>query len=80
MKLAEDGSGDVIIRMYESKKAGVTAQIRMDFGAFGLSISGAALCDMTEQERETLSVKDKKVSLEFKAFEIKSLRVKLCRE
>ena len=80
VKLAEDGSGDVIIRMYESKKAGVTAQIRMDFDAFGLSISGAALCDMTEQERETLSVKDKKVSLEFKAFEIKSLRVKLCRE
>ncbi len=71
MKPAEDGSGDIILRLYESKKAAVEAEISLDFGA-----RKAYLCDMLENITEELDVAGQKVTLPFKAFEIKTVRVK----
>lgn len=72
MKPAEDGSGDVILRLYESKKAACDAEI-----GFGFGIKKAYVCDMLENCGEEAEVTDGKVRLPFRAFEIKTLRVKL---
>ena len=71
MKPAEDGSGDVILRLYEAKKAATDAEISLGFDA-----SGASLCDMLENVTEELELTDGKLKLSFRAFEIKTVRVK----
>ena len=71
MKPAEDGSGDVILRLYEAKKAATDAEI-----SFGFDVSGASACDMLENVTEELKVVDGKLKLSFRAFEIKTIRVK----
>lgn len=71
MKPAEDGSGDIILRLYESKKAAVETKVCLQFGA-----DRAYLCDMLENVIEELSVTDGAVILQFRAFEIKTIRVK----
>lgn len=78
-KLAEDGSGDLILRLYESKKAQTAAELKLDFSAFGMEPQGAAECNMMEQETETLTLKDGGVALKFRPFEIKTIRVKFKR-
>ena len=71
MKPAEDGSGDVILRLYEAKKAATDAEISLGFDA-----SDASLCDMLENVTEELELADGKLKLSFRAFEIKTVRVK----
>lgn len=71
MKPAEDGSGDIILRLYESKKAAVETKVCLQFGA-----GRAYLCDMLENVIEELNVTDGAVTLQFRAFEIKTIRVK----
>ena len=70
MKPAEDGSGDVILRLYESKKAAVTAKVRCALG------SRAYLCDMLENVREEIPVENGEMTLAFGAFEVKTVRMK----
>ena len=70
MKPAEDGSGDVILRLYESKKAAVTAKVRCALG------SRAYLCDMLENVREEIPVEKGEMTLAFGAFEVKTVRMK----
>lgn len=70
MKPAEDGSGDVILRLYEAKKAAVQTEVNLHFAA-----GKAYLCDMLENVREELPVEDGKISLPFRAFEVKTVRV-----
>lgn len=79
VKLAEDGSGDVIVRLYESKKAWTETVFRMDLDAFGVNCLRAAQCDMAEQETEVLSADEGQVALKFGPFEIKTLRLKIRR-
>ncbi len=71
VKDAEDGSGDVILRLYESKHAATDAVLTLN-----LPVSRAAECDMLENERETVELTDGKVSLTFRGFEVKTLRLK----
>ena len=71
MKPAEDGSGDIILRLYESKKAAVETEVCLQFGA-----AKAYLCDMLENVVEDLDLTDGKIVLQFHAFEIKTIRVK----
>ena len=78
MKPAEDGSGDVILRLYEAKKAATDAEISLGFDA-----SDASLCDMLENGLVQTSLNlgimrlaDGKLKLSFRAFEIKTVRVK----
>lgn len=71
MKPAEDGSGDRILRLYEAKKSAVQTEVDLKFGA-----GKAYLCDMLENVKEELPVEDGKISLAFRAFEVKTVRVR----
>ena len=71
MKPAEDGSGDIILRLYESKKAATKAEVSLNFG-----VGKAYLCDMLENVTEEVTVNDGKIVLPFRAFEIKTIRIK----
>ena len=71
VKAAEDGSGDVIIRMYECKHAATDAVLTLNLPA-----AKACLCDLLENEGEELLIEDSKVKLTLRGFEVKTLRVK----
>ena len=71
-KLAEDGSGDFVLRLYECKKAAVKAVVAMP----ALRGSKAFLCNMLEHEETELSVNEDEMILDFKAFEVKTVRIK----
>lgn len=73
VKLAEDESGDIIVRLYESKKAAVTTKFRPAFAADFKAFS----CDMLENKQEELAVENGAVELTFRAFEIKTIRISL---
>ena len=70
VKAAEDGSGDVIVRLYESKHAACDAQL-----VIHLPVASVEACDMLENPTETLGLRDGRVSLSFRGFEIKTLRL-----
>ncbi len=70
MKPAEDGSGDVVLRLYEAKKAQTAAEIRTVLGA-----KKAYLCDMLENVKEEIPMEDGILRLPFNAFEIKTVRL-----
>ncbi len=72
LKVAEDGSGDLIARLYESKRCATRATLRTD-----LPIVSAGRCDMLENVQKELKVKDGAVQLDFRAFEIQTLRLRL---
>ena len=72
VKLAEDGSGDLILRLYESRKAAVQTAL-----STSLPIAKAWSCTMLEEKEEELMVENYSISLDFRAFEIKTLRLKL---
>lgn len=76
VKLAEDGSGDLILRLYESKKARTDTILHMNLESMGISVCGAALCDMLEQEKEALEVRNNTLSLSLEPFEILTVRLK----
>ena len=71
MKPAEDGSGDIILRLYDSKKAAVETEVGLQLG-----VSKAYLCDMLENIVGELDIADGKITLPFRAFEIKTVRIK----
>ena len=71
VKLAEDGSGDVIVRLYESKHAQTAATLTPGFPA-----AQAFACDMLENPQQELAVQENAVALELRAFEIKTVRIK----
>ena len=73
MKPAEDGSGDIILRLYESKKAAVTAEVTLSDLLQGEKVY---LCDMLENCKEEISVENGVLPLDFHAFEIKTIRIK----
>ena len=75
MKPSEDGSGDTILRLYESKKAAVTAEIRFEREA-GLYPEKAYVCDMLENVTEEVPVKEGRITLSFRAFEVKTIRIR----
>lgn len=70
MKLAEDGSGDLILRFYESKKASTKTQI-----TFAAVPGRIWLCDMLENRLEEVQTVGRKAELSFAAFEVKTVRV-----
>lgn len=71
VKPAEDGTGDIIIRLYESKRADTQCTLTLD-----KAFSRAFVCDMLENELEELPVEDNSVSLTFHTFEVKTLKLK----
>lgn len=70
VKLAEDGSGDWIIRLYESKGSSVSCGIQT-----GLSYSALFETDMLEQNLMELPVESDRINLQFRPFEVKTIRL-----
>ena len=72
IKLAEDGSSDLIIRLYEGKKAAVDAKLRLNLPSYT-----AVCCDMLENPiAAPMQAENGTVDLSFRAFEIKTVRIR----
>ncbi|GIP51278.1 alpha-mannosidase [Paenibacillus vini] len=71
VKLAEDGSGDWIVRLYESKGASVECGLH-----FGLSIAAVYETNMLEEKLADLPHEGEEVSLQFRPFEVKTIRLR----
>ncbi|NLJ64764.1 MAG: alpha-mannosidase [Christensenellaceae bacterium] len=71
VKLAEDNSGDIILRLYESMQG--TRQTKL---STCYKIKQAWLCSMLEEKEKELHVENSSIHLNFKAFEIITMRLK----
>ena len=71
VKLAEDRSGDLIVRLYESMNGLRRATFRSAF-----TPAQILRCNMLEEPLETLEVKDGAATFELHPFEIVTLRLK----
>ena len=69
VKPAEDGSGDVILRLYEAKRGDTACGLSVN-----LPVQSAWLCDMLENKRETLPLEAGRAALHFHPFEVKTIR------
>jgi len=72
VKPAEDGSGDVIIRLYESKRMATTCVLTTSLPA-----TAAAQANMLEERQRRLKLSRGRVALAFRPFEIKTIRLVL---
>ena len=70
VKPAEDGSGDIILRLYEAKRADTRCSLSINVPAHGVWD-----CDMLENKLTALALVDGKVDLNFHTFEVKTLRL-----
>ena len=70
VKLAEDGSGDMIVRLYECQNAYTNYKLE-----FGFDVKEVFVTDMLENGSGHLDICDGQVALKMKPFEIKTLRV-----
>jgi alpha-mannosidase len=72
VKLAEDGSHDLILRFYESKRMATRCTLTL-----GIPAQAALQTDMTEEGGEPLPMGFGNVALDFRPFEIKTVRLKV---
>lgn len=72
LKPAQDGSGDMILRLYEAKRADTECELSVNF-----PVKAVHRCDMLENPLGELSMKESKVKLSFGTFEVKSLRIRI---
>ncbi|MBQ9008603.1 MAG: alpha-mannosidase, partial [Clostridia bacterium] len=70
VKPAEDGSGDLILRLYEAKRAEMTCRL-----SIRVPVRKVWTCDMLENRQEELPVNGECVSLDFHTFEVRTLRL-----
>jgi alpha-mannosidase len=69
VKPAEDGSGDIVIRIYEATRNATRCTLTTT-----LPIKSAVATDMLEQGKEPLDFADGVLHLDFRPFEIKTIR------
>ena len=72
IKLAEDGSGDVVVRLYETKRSATACTLET-----ALPVASARSATMLEEGGKRVPVKRGVLSLAFRPFEIKTLRLTL---
>ena len=70
VKLAEDGSGDMILRLYESMGGARDVTLRPLF-----PFKAARVCSLAEEPGEALEISDGALKLSFRPFEIVTLRL-----
>ena len=72
VKPAEDQSGDIVLRLYESKHADTNCTLNWD-----LPVASACLCNMLEDADscEALDLSGNGVKLHFRPFEVKTVRL-----
>ena len=71
VKPAEDDSGDIILRLYESKKADTNCTLTIN-----IPFAKASACDMLEKKLAALPCKDGRIPLHFGTFEVKTIRIR----
>ncbi|MFW6154946.1 MAG: glycoside hydrolase family 38 C-terminal domain-containing protein [Planctomycetota bacterium] len=71
VKRADDGSGDVIVRLYEAHGTADSCTLTIDLPA-----TEASETDMLERNGKPLTMTDGAVALTFRPFEIKTLRLR----
>ncbi|XHR28914.1 MAG: alpha-mannosidase [Chthoniobacteraceae bacterium] len=69
LKPAEDGSGDLIVRFYESARTATRAKLEVK-----LPFKHATLTNLIEENQTPLPFDGKSLALEFRPFEIKTVR------
>ena len=72
VKPAEDGSDDIVVRLYESKRASTRCTLSTTLPA-----KSAAETDMLEVVKRELALVDGGLALEFRAFEVKTVRLRM---
>ncbi len=72
VKPAEDGSQDIIVRLYESKRTATRCTLTTT-----LPVEYAAQTDMLEAEQAPLPCADGRIVLDLRAFEIKTVRLRM---
>ncbi|MCD9141199.1 alpha-mannosidase [Streptomyces albireticuli] len=70
VKLADDGSGDVVVRVYESLGGRARAVLTPGFAPGAVSV-----CDLLERPSGTVAAEGGRVSLTLRPFEIVTLRI-----
>lgn len=71
VKPAEDNSGDIVVRLYESGHMATACTLRT-----ALTPAGVELCNMLEKRTGALAIKGGRMKLSFRPFEIKTVRFK----
>lgn len=69
VKLAEDGSGDLIVRLYEAGRTTTRAELEVH-----LPVTRARLTNMLEETEGDLAMDGSKLALAFRPFEVKTIR------
>ncbi|MDD6483163.1 MAG: glycoside hydrolase family 38 C-terminal domain-containing protein [Clostridiales bacterium] len=72
IKAAEDGSGDIIIRMYESSNTRTNCTLTCAF-----NINEAYITNMLEQNSVKAEVKNNELAFAFRPFEVVTVRLKM---
>jgi len=72
VKLAEDGGGGVVVRLYESMRTATRCTLTTT-----RPVASAEQTDMLEGPGRALDVSDGRIDLDFRPFEIKTLRLRL---
>jgi alpha-mannosidase len=72
VKLAEDGSDDIILRLYEAKRNLTHCVLTTT-----LPVNKASQTDMLERYQSDLLVNKGKIKLDFRPFEIKTIRLSI---
>ncbi|ARZ66434.1 alpha-mannosidase [Streptomyces albireticuli] len=70
VKLADDGSGDVVVRLYESLGGRARGTLSAGFAPGTVSV-----CDLLERPSETVTAEERRVPLSLRPFEIVTLRL-----
>jgi alpha-mannosidase len=72
VKPAEDGSGDIVVRLYESMRTATRCQLTVN-----LPVKGIHETDMLENVQAEMPFESGQIALDFQPFEIKTLRLQL---
>ncbi|MCP4537860.1 MAG: alpha-mannosidase [Chloroflexi bacterium] len=71
VKPAEDGSGDIVVRLYEAKRTATRCTL-----STSLSVAEAFQTNMLENVQTALPCEDGQLTLEFRPFEVKTVRLR----
>jgi alpha-mannosidase len=74
VKRAEDGSGDVIVRLWESRGGRSSGRLGLGLG----TVDAAWSCNLLEDNERALDVCDGEVAVELAPFELATLRLRAC--
>ena len=72
VKPAEDGSGDIVMRLYESLRTATQAELTTTF-----TLQSVQQADMLENAQNALPFEGGQVKLSFRPFEVKTLRLQI---